>query len=482
MGRRDRTVRTVIPFVSRISSVVRGRAVVGLRRIVAATEIVDEEVSVALRRRWEDLPVGVRTDAQLVGRLSVGCEGTHGVFPRCDFACKPCYHSSDANRVRVDGPHTVREVGAQMGFLRSARGPTAYAQLIGGEVSLLTPDDHAAALDAMHAEGRVPMSFSHGDFDDDYLRGVAVGPDGRPRHRSISWALHIDSTMRGRRGKEKPTSERDLDGTRAEAAARFARLRSDHGIRSYLAHNMTVTPANLGEVAETVRRSARLGFRMFSFQPAAYVGNESRWEDGFREVTDDAVWAEISDGAGRPLPWRVLQFGDLRCNRACWGAFVGERYVPLLEDDDPLDARTRDTFFGVFRGQRLGVPGWARVLRYARAVLGHPAVVGEAIGWARRFTRRAGGLRALRHGVRPVTFVMHSFIDARDVAPAWDLLQRDEVSDDPAIRAAQERLQACVYSMGHPGTATVVPACVQHSVLDPHENRQLVELLPIRRR
>jgi hypothetical protein len=288
--------------------------------------------------------------------------------------------------------------------------------------------------------------------------------------------------MRGRRGVEKPTSERDLDGVRAEAVDRFARLRADHGVRSYVAHNMTVTPANLGEVAETVRRCARLGFRMFSFQPAAYVGNESRWEDGFREVTDDAVWAEISDGVGRTLPWRVLQFGDLRCNRVSWGAFVGSRYVPVLEDDDPLDARARDTFFRVFRGQRLGVPGWSRALRYARAVLAHPAVVGDAVGWARRFTRRAGGLRALRHGVRPVTFVMHSFIDARDVAPAWDLLQRDQMSHEPRIRAAQERLQACVYSMGHPETGTVVPACVQHSVLDPHENGQLVDLLPIRRR
>ena len=77
---------------------------------------------------------------------------------------------------------------------------------------------------------------------------------------------------------------------------------------------------------------------------------------------------------------------------------------------------------------------------------------------------------------------MHSFIDAADVGPAWDLLQRGERSDDPKILAAQERLEACTYAMGHPETGEVVPACVQHSVLDPVENRQLVELLPLRRR
>jgi hypothetical protein len=443
---------------------------------------VDPAADEALRRRWAGLPAHAQTDAQIIGRVSVGCEGTHGVFPKCDFACSPCYHSADANKVRVDGAHTVSQVREQMAFLREARGPAAYAQLIGGEVTLLDPDDHAEALDAMRAEGRIPMSFSHGDFDDAYLRAVALQADGTPWHRSISWALHIDSTMRGRTGNEKPTTEAELDPARAQAIARFARLRADTGVRSYVAHNMTVTPANLGEVAHVVASNARLGYQMFSFQPAAYVGNERRWQEGFREVSDDAVWAEIGVGVGRPLPWRVLQFGDLRCNRTCWGAFVGDRYVPLLEDDDPADAAARDVFFRVFRGSRLGDSAGLRALKVARAVAAHPRVIPAAWSWARRFVRRAGGLRALRRGVRPVTFVMHSFIDARDVAPAWDLLQKGERSDEPRIAAAQERLAACAYTMGHPETGELVPACVQHSVLDPHENRQLVELLPLRPR
>ena len=45
-----------------------------------------------------------------------------------------------------------------------------------------------------------------------------------------------------------------------------------------------------------------------------------------------------------------------------------------------------------------------------------------------------------------------------------------------------ERLQACAYSMPHPGTGRMVPACVQHAVFDPIENAQLVELLPRRPR
>ena len=95
--------------------------------------------------------------AQALGRRTVGCEGTHGVFPRCDLACTPCYHSRDANRVRVDGAHTAREIDAQMALMRRERGPGQNAQLIGGEVTLLSPDEHAEALLVMRGHGRKPI-------------------------------------------------------------------------------------------------------------------------------------------------------------------------------------------------------------------------------------------------------------------------------------------------------------------------------------
>jgi hypothetical protein len=81
--------------------------------------------------------------------------------------------------------------------------------------------------------------------------------------------------------------------------------------------------------------------------------------------------------------------------------------------------------------------------------------------------------------MRPVSYVMHQFMDAADVRPAWELMQRGQTSDDPRIRATQERLAACTYAMAHPEDGTLVPACVQHGVLDPAENRQLRVLLPL---
>jgi hypothetical protein len=58
-------------------------------------------------------------------------------------------------------------------------------------------------------------------------------------------------------------------------------------------------------------------------------------------------------------------------------------------------------------------------------------------------------------------------------------MRRGETSTEPRIRETQERLSACNYAMAHPEDGTLVPACVQHGVLDPGENAQLRKLLPV---
>lgn len=467
------------------SVVVRGagRAVARWRSAWEATRPVPRAKAVALARRWAELPASARTPAQLIGRHAVGCEGTHGVFPKCNLTCTPCYHSKDANKVRVDGAHTVREVEAQMAFLHAERGPHGHAQLIGGEVSLLDPDDHAETLLAMRRHGREPMSMTHGDFDDEYLRRLVLGPDGVPRLPRVSFAAHMDSLMRGRRGIPRPRSEAELLPYRRAFVEMFRRLRRDHGVSSYLAHNVTVTPSNLDEIADVVRDTVPLGYDMLSFQPAAFVGDDRRWREGFREVTSDAVWAEVERGIGSRLPWRALQMGDPRCNRTAWGWLVDGRFVPVLDDEDPHDLAARDAFIGRLGGLQVsGTAPRVLVARMLRAAVTNVGALPVGLAWARRAVRRSGGVRALvrhRRTVRPMTFVMHSFMDAADVRPAWDLLEQGVVSADDGVRATQERLQSCVYEMAHPEQGRTVPACVQHSVLDPEENVALRTMLPI---
>ena len=460
-----------------------------LGSVERATRPVAEETRAALARRWNELPDHVRTASQTLGRMAVGCEGTHGVFPRCNFTCTPCYHSADANRVRVDGAHTVAEVDRQMAHLAAVRGPHAHAhaQLIGGEVSLLDPDDHAEALAVMRRYGREPMSFTHGDFDYSYLVRLALGPGGKPRFGRLSFAGHFDTTMRGRRGLRRPTSEVELNPDRQEFCDMFHRLRAEHGVKFFLAHNMTVTPSNVDEIPQVIRDCRSMGFNMLSFQPAAFVGDARRWREDYRSLDADAVWAKIEEGAGAHLPYRVFQIGDERCNRSAFGYYLGERWFSVADDDDPEDLAARDAFLTYLGGIHWGAPRALLMARLARVLAAHPRMAAIAGRWLARRVRQAGGVvavvRALRRGeLVPMTFVMHRFMHAEDVKPAWELLQRGETSDDPRIQETQERLAACFYAMAHPETGEIVPACVQHSVLDPAENAALVELLPLPRR
>jgi hypothetical protein len=222
-----------------------------------------------------------------------------------------------------------------------------------------------------------------------------------------------------------------------------------------------------------------MGFRMLSFQPAAFVGNPSRWRHDYRVLSDDTIWAEIEAGAGARLPHRVFQIGDLRCNRTAYGAYVGDRWVPFLDDHEPRDLDVRDDFYAALGGLDFAAPPALLAARLARVLARHPAAVARTAAWLPRFARRAG-LAALAHErPRAVTFVMHSFIDADRVRPAWEALQRGERSADPRVRSTQERLEACSYAMAHPESDLLVPACVQHGMLDPAENVRLGELLPL---
>lgn len=463
----------------------RGKITAALRRVEVRTRVADPETSAVLTKRWSELPEAVRTPAQSLGRFSPGCEGTHGVFPKCNLTCSPCYHSADANKVRIDADHTVAEVTAQMAFLRQQRGPHAYAQLIGGEVSLLSPDTHAAALLAMRANGREPMSMTHGDFDFDYLRSVVVGADGQTRLKRVSFAAHVDSLMRGRRGFPRPRSEAELNPARAAFAEMFRRLRREHGVRSYLAHNMTVTPQNLPEVADAVKAVSGMGYSMMSFQPAARVGDDRRWSDDLDEVGIDDVWQQIETGLGRKVPWQAVEFGDPRCNRTSHGVRVNGTWHPLLDPSLAADLEVRDAFFTHLAGMTFtGVSRGLVFTRVVRRFAEHPSLVGLLVSYGRRLVARFGGLRAVikaaaRGKVAPLTLVVHHFMNAADVAPAWELMEAGLDADDPDVRVTQERLRACSYTMAHPETGRLIPACAQHSVLDPAENVELRRLLPL---
>jgi hypothetical protein len=322
--------------------------------------------------------------------------------------------------------------------------------------------------------------MTHGDFEDEYLRALALTPDGQPRFRRLRFAAHFDSLMLGRQGIPHPRREADLDPHRRRFVAMFERLETERGAAFDLAHNMTVTPANLGQVADVVRSCATMRFGMLSFQPAAHVGNPRRWKEDYRAVGIDDVWREIERGIGARLPWAHLQMGDPRCNRSAYGILAGGRWTPLLDDRDPRDLRVRDRFLHAFGGMDFERPAVPLAIALARVAGRRPVLARVGAGWLARFVRRAGPVRLLTGRPRALTLVVHAFMDADVVRPAWESMERGETATDPEIRAAQERLRACSYAMAHPDDGQLVPACVQHSVLDPQENLALRRILPVR--
>ena len=267
----------------------------------------------------------------------------------------------------------------------------------------------------------------------------------------------------------------------------FRRLRRELGVRSYLAHNMTVTPANLDQVAEVVARCCAMGYQMMSFQPAAFLGDDRRWREGYRER--DRRRGVGADRAGRRGPAALpgIQFGDPRCNRTAFGLLVGRRWVPLVDERRRRATSSPVTrFYAHFGGVGFaGDPAAAAASAGAGSgvLAAHPGRRRRSAALRPRPLRRRCGRRRLcaalrRAGAADDVRGAHAFMDAADVAPAWELRERGERSNDPAVRATQERLQACIYAMAHPETGRLVPACAQHAVLDPVENAELRRLLP----
>jgi len=450
-----------------------------------STRPFNPEKASMLKKRWEELPDFIKTENQMIGRNSTGCEGSQGVFPKCNLACYPCYHSENANKVPINGEHTLNELDKQLRFLQKERGAgNTFFQLIGGEVTLLGPQIHAQALLKIQSYNRIPMSFTHGDFDDFYLHELLKHGRGKIKH--LSFGGHFDTTMIGRKGIKRVNYEKDLWPYRQAFQQKFEDIKKQYKVSYFLAHDMTVTSKNVEQIPEVIQQCRSLGFRLLAFQPEALIGNEKRWSVvrhsdhwGGSNDNGDYVWSMIEKGMGRSLPYKMMQTGDYRCNRTTWGVFFGKKYVPLFEENSSIDRRARNHF------QEMGMLGfqlfhpdvpWKTLICALRGMLNKKQWFFSFLLWSSHFIYRAG-FHILLHRPKAVTIVMHRFMDAADVKEAMKWNKKKQWSDDINIKATQERLQACMYSMAHPDTNELVPACVQHGVLDQAINERLIQKL-----
>ena len=182
---------------------------------------------------------------------------------------------------------------------------------------------------------------------------------------------------------------------------------------------MTITPANVDQIPGVIARCRTMGFNLFSFQPAAYVGDERRWKEDYRTLDPDEVWRRIEEGAGA-----APALSDLPGRRR---ALQPDRLGLLPRR--PLAQRARRRRPRGHGGARR-VPGPLRRRAFQRADCASccPASAGSSSPTPISSLSRPGGSGArcaasaacrqlLRHRIVPMTFVMHRFMHADDVDP-----------------------------------------------------------------
>ncbi|MDH3739052.1 MAG: hypothetical protein OER92_07650, partial [Alphaproteobacteria bacterium] len=304
---------------------------------------VEPEARHSLAAIWEGIAPEYRTDNQMFGRHEEGCGATIGVMPRCDFACQGCYLADGANRVPAIELAAVKE---QMRLLRARLGPSGNLQLTDGEVTLRPVDEVIELLRYARSIGLIPMLMTHGDS---FRRNPGLlerlMTDGGLEEVSV----HIDTTQRGRRGAafKYATCEAELMPLRAEFADMVRRARRSTGLALRVATTVTVTPQNVGEVADIVawiQANADV-FRMVGFMPVADVG---RTQAGIGHVDVDTLWREIAKGLNvEPANRDRLQanqwwMGHPACSRFVVGASVRcpgapPQYLPISTHSSARD-------------------------------------------------------------------------------------------------------------------------------------------------
>ena len=245
-------------------------------------------------------------------------------------------------------------------------------------------------------------------------------------------SIRVDTTQRGRVGHRRDAkTESELNPLRAEFGAMLRQVRAETRIAVRSATTMTITPENIGGVADVVAwlQENPDDFFMTSFQPIAQVG---RTEDGLGDSVDvEHLWREIARGLyGSDQPSDVAKLlggqkwlGHPGCSRFVHGVFSARAadsdgsgalhtFHPVRQQGDATDERIVDGFLARFGGLSYA---WHWLKRF-----------NAASPWRALRDLQAGRLKA--HGF---LFVSHHFMSRQQL-------------ETPL---GQERVKHCVFQV-----------------------------------
>ena len=294
-------------------------------------------------------------------------------------------------------------------------------------------------------------------------------PGGRASAPLLRRALRLDDVRPARHPARRARRRSCIPTGRASARC-SQRLEREHGVTHYLAHNMTVTPRNLDQVAEVDPRLPRHGLphvllparRLHRQHRAAGRTTTARSRPTACGRRSSAAPARGCTSGALAVRRRALQPHRLRRLRGRPLRAAARRGRP----------RRPALASGLHRGvRRHGLRRAARAARRAagprlrappaRAAGAWPA--GPGASWRERAGRRTSRATARARSRSSCTRSWTRATCGRRGRRCSAARSRPT----RAIRATQERLQACSYAMAHPEDGTLVPACAQHAVLDP---------------
>lgn len=396
-----------------------------------------KESRTLLSEKWGQVAEKFRTSQQLFGRHQEGCGATIGAMPKCNFACKGCYLSANANHIPE---FNLQEIKRQLDLLRTFLGPKGNLQLTDGEVTLRDTDEVIEMIRYAKVIGLTPMLMTHGDtFRRKEGLLLRLVREGGLREMSI----HIDTTQRGRLGYRKVECEADLHPLREEFAEIIRSIKQETGIALRTASTVTVTRDNLSEVGsifECLLRHSDV-YHLVSFLPAAQVGRSQKGFGG--GVVMEDIWEQLADTSAGDLSDHLWVQGHPSCNKMVTGISIhdGEtpvRFHPVSAVEETFLQRFLDRFGGIdFRDdspkeaqqRTLGL-----ILHAPTLMLGHGSrwlirqieslFPGQKYQAWKRWKR--GELRT-----RPFSIVVHQF------------MSREEVETP----LGQERLEHCTFKV-----------------------------------
>ncbi len=428
-----------------------------------------------LDARWEELPVDLRTDRQAVGRQMTHCGYTMGAA-FCSFGCTHCYLPKNANSAPLP---TLLEMQEQIDANYAVLGEFGALQITGGDVvdaywKAGQSDELIKIIRYATGKGLVPMLMTHGQVlleNPDYFDALVSKAGLR------KLAIHIDMTQAGRAGYPIKSLKReaDLHPLRDAFVELIEGVAERTGRPISASHTVTVTEANissLGDIVEWFGRSPRnaVAFRMLSVQPEANVG---RTRYSINPVTPERAWSSLSRALDLDLVRDSVLFGHPECSSVAAvllrpaGANGKAGALDLMPDSKEarhLVSEILRVFGGVgSRGSSDLVANAQRAGLLLRRPLFLVAVASYL--WSLRKKRTGASLvrtalDLVRGRSRPISLVMHNFMNAAELAAP-----RSQVVDD--------RLAACSFkgAVKQNGKWQAVPMCSMNGV----EREQLYE-------